>query len=229
MNRQHYHALSENAIMIDFGKQLSIEKNARILTLAEQIANNPFLGFVESVPSYTTLTVYYNPINFHQDSFKQVCLLLDTYLTEMEENNYQSRIVTIPVCYDESFGFDLEEVASHNNLSTEQVINLHQTNEYHVFFLGFTPGFPFLGGMDARIAAPRKKIPRTNIPAGSVGIAGQQTGIYPIASPGGWQIIGRTPMSLLQIKQQPPTMLKPGDKIKFQSISKQAFLNFTSS
>ncbi|MRH41942.1 5-oxoprolinase subunit PxpB [Aquibacillus halophilus] len=226
MDDFQYAALSETAIIIDFGKKITIEKNTRILQLAERLANNPFLGFIESVPSYTTLTIYYNPLAFSENPYKQVCLLIDDYLSITEQFPLDTKTVSIPVCYDLLFGFDLQEVASTNKLTTDQVINYHKNKIYHVFFLGFTPGFPFLGGVDSKIATPRKETPRMNIPAGSVGIAGNQTGIYPIDSPGGWQIIGRTPVSLLQIDQESPTLIQPGDKIKFYSITKEEFSSY---
>ncbi|MBE3569818.1 MAG: 5-oxoprolinase subunit PxpB, partial [Bacillales bacterium] len=121
---------------------------------------------------------------------------------------------------------DIEEVASTNGLSVEKVIEIHSSASYHVYFLGFAPGFPFLGGMDPSIATPRKQSPRLKVPAGSVGIAGNQTGIYPIETPGGWQIIGRTPISLFQPDQNPPTFLLPGDKVRFVPITKDVYENW---
>ncbi|MBO1911088.1 5-oxoprolinase subunit PxpB, partial [Microvirga sp. 3-52] len=116
-------------------------------------------------------------------------------------------------------GPDLEYVAKSNNLSIEEVIQIHSENEYLVYMIGFAPGFPFLGGMDKRIATPRKETPRLTIPSGSVGIAGKQTGVYPLETPGGWQIIGRTPLDLFLPDMSPPTLLEAGDKIRFMPVS----------
>ena len=127
--------------------------------------------------------------------------------------------IEVPVCYEGEFAPDLDQVASHCNLSSEEVINLHTAAIYDVYFLGFAPGFPFLGGMDKRLSTPRLESPRLEIPAGSVGIAGEQTGIYPLSTPGGWQLIGHTPVSLVDFNDDSPTLLKPGDRLRFKAIS----------
>ena len=130
-----------------------------------------------------------------------------------------SRVVEIPVCYGGQYGPDLAFVAQHNGLTEEEVIALHVSGEYYIYMLGFAPGFPYLGGLPERIAAPRHEVPRASVPAGSVGIAGNQTGIYPVSTPGGWQLIGCTPLVLFRPSENPPSLLLPGDTVRFRAIS----------
>lgn len=219
--------LGDSAVTIDFGEGISLEKNRKILNLANAINEKPFHGFLEAVPAYSTLTVFYNPVEVGgNDPYEQVCQQLKERMNHGIQYKIPERKVCIPVCYDEEFGLDLEEVAKSNGLSVEKVIEIHSSASYHVYFLGFAPGFPFLGGMDPSIATPRKKSPRLKVPAGSVGIAGYQTGIYPIETPGGWQIIGRTPISLFHPDRNPPTFLLPGDEIRFVPITKDVYENW---
>ena len=144
-------------------------------------------------------------------------------MQKVDENN--AKVVEIPVCYGGEYGPDIEFVAKHNNLSVEEVIKLHTAPQYLVYMIGFCPGFPYLGGMDKRIATPRREVPRVKIPARSIGIAGEQTGGYPISTPGGWQIIGRTPIEMFNPKdEQNPSLLHSGDLVKFYAISEQEYL-----
>ncbi|SDK02781.1 5-oxoprolinase subunit PxpB [Sediminibacillus albus] len=227
MNNLAFFPLSENAIMIDYGEEIRPEINKRIHQLSSAISAKPFPGFIESVPAYTTLTVYYNPLAINsRQPYEQACFYIEKYLPFIQEQSLESRTVHLPVCYDEEFALDLAEVADRNNLSVKEVIKLHTNQEYYVYFIGFAPGFPFLGGLDPSIAAPRRRTPRRKTPAGSVGIAGRQTGVYPLDIPGGWQIIGRTPKRLLNLQNSQPALLQPGDQVRFQAISKQAFLSW---
>jgi inhibitor of KinA len=134
-----------------------------------------------------------------------------------------ARLVEIDVCYGGEFGPDLEEVARLRGLSVDEVVRIHSTGDYLVYMIGFSPGFPYLGGLDSRIATPRRAAPRTLVPAGSVGIGGDQTGVYPIASPGGWQLIGRTPQQIFVVSREPPTLIQAGDRVRFRSISADEF------
>ena len=138
----------------------------------------------------------------------------------------QTRIINIPVLYGDEYGPDLEEVAQHNHLSIDEVVNIHSSNSYLIYLLGFMPGFPFLGGLSEKIHTPRRSEPRTKIPAGSVGIANNQTGLYPKQSPGGWQIIGQTPIDVFNINREPMCLYQPGDYIKFYSITHEEFEDF---
>jgi len=150
--------------------------------------------------------------------------ILKELLTNMKETvDEKKKVIEIPVCYGGSFGPDLEIVAKHHHLTPEQVIHIHSKPKYLVHMIGFAPGFPYLGGLNEEIATPRRQSPRVKIPAGSVGIAGNQTGVYPIESPGGWQIIGRTPVKLFNPHKTPPTLLQTGNYITFKPISRKEY------
>ncbi|HEY2712321.1 MAG TPA: 5-oxoprolinase subunit PxpB [Chthoniobacterales bacterium] len=140
-----------------------------------------------------------------------------------KEKPLRPRKIEIPVCYDREFALDLERVARHARLAPNEVAKCHQSGRYHVRCLGFTPGFPYLDGLPRRLATPRRDTPRTSVPAGSVAIGGAQSGIYPLRSPGGWNIIGRTPLRLFDVAKERPTLLRPGDEIRFCAISRQEF------
>ena len=181
---------------------------------------------IEYVPAYTTITLFYDPMKisrlYHKNTlpYDFVCKQLDHLLSKIEiGKSSDARTIDIPVCYGGEFGPDLDIVAKTNHLTKDDVIHIHTSAEYLVYMLGFAPGFPYIGGMSEKIATPRKESPRLIIPERSVGIAGQQTGIYPITTPGGWQIIGRTPLRLFRPKENPPSLLKAGDKVRFRSIS----------
>ncbi|WP_077624721.1 5-oxoprolinase subunit PxpB [Sediminibacillus massiliensis] len=220
----NFFPLSETSILIDFGKEISIERNTRIHQMAGMISERPFPGFIETVPAYTTLAVYFDPLAIDADNpFQTVCNHVESLWEQSDFNNRSTRKIELPVCYEGEFAPDLTEVADRNDLSVQEVINKHAETEYYVYFLGFAPGFPFLGGMDSAIATPRKSSPRRNVSAGSVGIAGQQTGVYPADSPGGWQIIGRTPTALFRPDAKQPALLQPGDRVKFYPITKKQF------
>lgn len=225
MEQVRFSPLGEDALVMQFGTTIQLEIHQRILLWKEAIEAAALPGVTEVVPAYTTLTVFFLPesIPATQNPYtrlKEGILQLAPHSATTQERQV---IKEIPVCYEEPYALDLNFVAKHNGLSTQEVIRIHTSQDYPVYFLGFSPGFPFLGGMSEQIATPRHATPRTKIPAGSVGIAGAQTGIYPLASPGGWQIIGRTPYQLFDHKRQPPTLLQPGDIIRFKAISSQEF------
>jgi inhibitor of KinA len=132
-------------------------------------------------------------------------------------------LIEIPVCYDAEFGFDLNRVAEHTKLSKREIVDLHGAGEYRVACIGFVPGFTFLSGLPKNLATPRRDVPRKEIPAGSVGIGGAQTGIYPLRSPGGWNLIGRSPLRLFDASKNPPTLLCPGDRVRFRAITREEF------
>ncbi|ADM36481.1 5-oxoprolinase subunit PxpB [Bacillus spizizenii ATCC 6633 = JCM 2499] len=223
--------LGDSAMMIRFGEEINEQVNGLVHAAAAYIEEQPFPGFIECIPAFTSLTVFYDMYEVYKhlpqgisSPFEKVKRDVEGRLKEIAidyENN--RRIVEIPVCYGGEFGPDLEEVAKINQLSTEEVIDIHTSGEYVVYMLGFAPGFPFLGGMSKRIAAPRKSSPRPSIPAGSVGIAGMQTGVYPISTPGGWQLIGKTPLALFRPQENPPTLLRAGDIVKFVRISEDDY------
>lgn len=226
----HIKPLGDSALIVELGQGIDIAIHEKVKSFSTLLTNNPFKGLIEFVPAYNNITVYYNPYEVHMANpnsllaYENVSRQIEHLVQQITIGNKQdTRIVEIPVCYGGEFGPDLEHVANFNNMSTEEVIRIHSESDCLVYMLGFAPGFPFMGGMDERIATPRKETPRLSIPIGSVGIAGKQTGIYPLETPGGWQLIGRTPLDLFLPHMSPPTLLQAGDKIQFVPISSNEY------
>lgn len=216
--------LGDSAIVIQFGEVIDPAINRQIGLICAWLDEYTFEGFVEYVPAYTTITIYYQPWIV---SYKDTLNMVDEMLAEVTENQVEEEIrpvIEIPVVYGGVYGPDIDFVAQHNELSIEEVIALHTSAEYLVYMIGFAPGFPYLGGLNEKIATPRKTTPRLSIPAGSVGIAGAQTGVYPMETPGGWQIIGKSPIEFFNIDLEKPSLLKAGDKLRFKSISESEYL-----
>lgn len=224
--------LGDEAVVMDFGGEVTSEKQKYIMNVSTYLDDNPIPGMVEYIPAYTTITIFYNVMEVLAKSAG--ANVFDFVLDEIEQmvsqfpegSETQSNIIEIPVCYGGEFGPDLEIVARQNNLSKQEVIDIHVSGDYTVHMIGFAPGFPFVGGMSDKIATPRKASPRLQIPSGSVGIAGGQTGVYPIETPGGWQLIGRTPTKLFRPDKEIPILLKAGDSIRFFPISEEAYNNW---
>lgn len=210
--------LNETTALVSFGNTINATINERVIALHQKLSENPFDGFVESVPAYSSLAVFFN----HPTRFETVKRFLENLILSKKSVTSDGSMVEIPVLYD---GEDLAFMAEQHRLSLEQVISIHTSSSYRVFMLGFLPGFPYMGTVDERIATARRSSPRTLVPAGSVGIAGMQTGIYPQASPGGWQLLGRTPLKIFDANKKSPCLLNPGDTVKFYSISKAEFEN----
>lgn len=203
----------DSAILVTFGTQIDLRTNRRAHALAYWWMAQTQPGMGEAVVGYATLLAHYDPLRM---DYAAALALLRRGLEECAVlPELPPRVVEIPVRYGGEFGPDLAFVAAHCGLSEKEVVARHSAGEYPVYFIGFTPGFPYLGGMDASIAAPRLATPRPRVPAGSVGIAGAQTGVYPLESPGGWRIIGQTPMRLFDPARNPPALLEPGDVVKF--------------
>ena len=211
----------DKALTMEFGNSISKEVNNKIRSITVAIETRNIKGIVELVPTYRSLMIHYNPLKISYDELINALKQLEIQLETIELPAAQ--VVEIPTLYGGEYGPDIENVANHNQLKLEDVINIHTSNEYLIYMLGFTPGFPYLGGMDPKIATPRLESPRTKINAGSVGIAGGQTGIYPIDSPGGWQIIGRTPIPLFDSQREIPILLKAGNYIIFRSIGENEY------
>jgi len=225
------YSLSEKAITIEFGNVINEDTWNKINELNRVITNDPFSGFIVTVSAYTTLTVFFDPITVSQstvlqgiDNFEKVSSYLINCLDKkIQGATAENRLIEIPVCYGGRFGPDLKYIADYNNLSVDNAVVFHSSAEYKVYMIGFIPGFAYLGGMTEKIAAPRKAEPRKAVPAGSIGIAGNQTGIYPLQTPGGWQLIGQTPLKLFDVNRETPSLLKAGDTIKFVPISESDF------
>ena len=209
------------AVSVEFGQEISLEINHKVMALKMVLEREPIRGIVELIPTYCSLLIQYDPMDLRYGQLRDRLEALVTQLDEVEMPPKQ--VVEIPVAYGGEYGPDLGEVARAHNISEEEVIKLHSEPEYPIYMLGFVAGFPYLGGMNKAIATPRKKSPRIKIEAGSVGIAGEQTGIYSVESPGGWQIIGRTPLKLYDVNRNEPVLLKAGQYIKFKPITKEEF------
>lgn len=211
----------DSALTVELGNAISPEINARVTALAAMLTHAPLRGVLELVPTYCALTVQYDP---EQTSCTQLIPALTELCARLDGPAAQSdSLVKLPVLYGGFCGPDLGFVAQNAGLTAEEVVKIHNQTDYLIYMLGFTPGFPYLGGMDARIAAPRLASPRVHIPAGSVGIAGEQTGVYPIASPGGWQIIGRTPLKLFDPHREQPFLLSAGQRVRFVPIDEAEY------
>lgn len=227
LTKIQFSSLSEGALFVIFGKTINEQTHRQIQNATTLLQQQPFAGLIEIVPSYTNLCIYYNPLKVAQSlkllpgktTAEKVQYYVSSLLTQPNESALNvSRLVEIPVIYGGEYGPDLAYVAQVNRLTPEQVIDIHTSGDYLVYMLGFAPGFPFLGGLDERIATARRSTPRLEIAKGSVGIAGKQTGVYPLATPGGWQIIGRTQSPLFLPEQIPPTLLRAGDRIRFVAV-----------
>lgn len=222
--------VGEAAVLVVFGHTISPDIQRKIQSLEEYTEAHPFDGFEECVASYTGLTVYYNPWKVFEaypdkrpgDTMRE---LISSYVHSAEMISPSApRQVEIPVCYGGVYGPDLSYVAEFHHMTEEEVVKIHTAPEYLVYMLGFCPGFPYMGGMDRRIATPRRASPRLAIPAGSIGIAGEQTGGYPLSTPGGWQLIGRTPVDMFRPdNQEEPTLLKAGDHVRFRAVSEEEY------
>ncbi len=209
----------DSAVVVSFGEVIDEDVNMRVHAIARAIEAANFEWLIETVPAYSTLYVMYDPI---KASFKTVENEIKPLISLGGERT-SGRLVEVPVAYGGQYGPDIDFVAEHNGLDVDDVISIHSRPVYRVYFLGFLPGFAYMGGMDERISTPRLERPRLKVPAGSVGIAGKQTGIYPIESPGGWRLIGRTPLRLFNPSREPPTLLQPGDRVKFVPIDDEEF------
>lgn len=228
----------ESAILIEFGKGIHPEIHRRVNVLTEYLDAHSLPGMIEYVSAFSSVTIFYDPLTVKKLyaeklggetalAFEILAPLLTEIIAALGNGVHDTpRIVEIPVCYGGEFGPDLEYVAEYNHLTVDEVIRIHASGQYLVYMIGFAPGFPYLGGMPEAIATPRRQSPRMSIPAGSVGIAGMQTGVYPIATPGGWQLIGNTPLELFRPQDNPPSLLRSGDHIRFYPISRKEYEAF---
>lgn len=211
----YFQPAGDCALLVTLGDRIDAATNRKVHQFSRLIGRHPLEGLGECVPGYSTLLIHYNPLVVTYQELASWLMNLDPGESEIEEH---SRLVEIPVVYGGAGGPDLAFVAQYHNLTEDEVIRIHSSREYPVYMMGFMPGFPYLGGMDPAIAVPRLSTPRSLVPAGSVGIAGEQTGIYPLNSPGGWRIIGKALASLFDISRDPPFFLSPGDVVVFQPV-----------
>jgi KipI family sensor histidine kinase inhibitor len=207
----------DSAIVVEFGDGIDVRINTRVRLLHHALGAAAHAGIVETVPTYRSLMVHYDPMVLPREALEDVILTTAERLPE--DIREPVRTVEIPVTYGGEAGPDLADVAAAAGVDEQAVVDLHAGGDYVVFMLGFMPGFPYLGGLPPRLATPRLATPRTLVPAGSVGIAGGQAGIYPTESPGGWRLIGRTPIRLFDPLRSPPTLLEAGDHVRFVPIT----------
>lgn len=217
-----YQPFGDVALVVEFGDVINLEINSKVVALGKAIQKAEIEGVEELVPTYRSLLLRYDPLktDYEQLVFQIRCI--EKTLREAAMGVENGKIV-IPVVYGREYGPDLAYVAQFHGLSKEQVVELHSKRDYRVYMIGFVAGFPYLGEVPDQIATPRLETPRLKVTAGSVGIAEKQTGIYPCEAPGGWQIIGRTPIKLFNPLQHPPTLLKSGDTVRFKQISEHEF------
>ncbi len=209
------------AVSVDLGDEISREVNARVLALEYLIQQKHVAGVTETVPTFRALLVYYDPFVVE---YKELIAAIRFLVPEARpEALPPARTVEIPCCYGGELGFELEAVAAKLGLAFEEVVRLHSGADYYVYFVGFTPGLPYMTGMPERLTIPRLEIPRTRTPAGSVGIGGGQCSIYPVESPGGFWVLGRTPLRLYDPSNQDPILLRPGDRVRFRAIDRTEF------
>ncbi|WP_372867807.1 5-oxoprolinase subunit PxpB [Planomicrobium okeanokoites] len=209
--------LGDQTIILEIGNEINEETHHRVRAVTALLETDPPQWLTEFIPAFTTVSIVYSPL---QVSYDEAKMELAALLKKASEITLPPpRTIELPVCYGGDHGPDLEYVARHNGLSAEEVIAIHTGASYTVHMIGFAPGFPYLGGMSEKIAAPRKVSPRVTIPERSVGIAGNQTGVYPISTPGGWQLIGRTPTRLFLPDHEIPSLLSAGDTVVFRQIT----------
>ena len=228
--------LGDSALIVRLREQFEDapeETQDEVLRVFQRLRNAAIPGVIELAPAYTSVAVFFDPVVVAK-AIGTSSEILDWLTTRIcaaaagapkrsWSRRSPSRTVEIPVCYDPEFGSDLDDVARHTQISAEQVIELHSAAEYRVACIGFVPGFPFLAGLPKKLTTPRRSTPRKEIAPGSVGIGGAQTGIYPLHSPGGWNLIGRTPLKLFEPAKDPPTLLRAGDRVRFRAITREEF------
>ena len=213
--------MGDHGLLLEFGDEISFEVNEKVRRMALAIQAEGIEGIIETVPAYRSLLILYNPLIFSTEELRKRLKRIEE---DLQQTHFpDSKLKKIPVLYGGSFGPDLEEVAKYHHLSPQEVVRLHCSKPYFVYMIGFMPGFPYMGELPDGLVTPRLKTPRLSVPAGSVAIAQRQTGIYSMESPGGWQILGRTPVKLFDPEGDPPTLLQMGDLVQFYPMGEKEF------
>jgi len=207
----------DRGLLVEFGGSIDPEINQKVRAMSLALEQAMPDGVEEVIPTYRSLLIVYDPERTRPAQLEELIENTEQHLDDIRIP--PPKVVEIPVCYGGEFGPDIEHVAKTHDLTVEEVIRLHSEPEYRIYMVGFTPGFPFLGGLSEKLHTPRLESPRTNVPRGSVGIANNQTGVYPIGSPGGWQLIGRTPLKLFAPERENPILYQAGDFLRFKPIS----------
>ena len=213
--------MGDRGLLLEFGDEINPEVNEKVRRMALAIQAESIEGMIETVPTYRSLLVLYNPLILPADELKKRLIRLEE---ELKQTSFPDpKLTKIPILYGGAYGPDLEGVARHHQISPEEVVRLHCSKPYFIYMIGFMPGFPYMGELPDTLITPRLKTPRLSVPAGSVAIAQKQTGIYPMESPGGWQIVGRTPIKLFDPEKDPPALLQMGDLVQFYPINEKEF------
>ncbi len=220
-NAARYLPAGDAALVVEFGSEISDAINDKVQAMGKSILDAQLLGVREVIPTFRSLMVTFDPVQTH---FSALC----RKLKKLEKNcqiseGTKKRVIKIPCCYSGAFGPDMADLAAHAGMSEQEVIAVHSGTDYRIYMMGFLPGFAYLGGLDKRLEMPRLKTPRVRIPAGAVGIGGSQTGVYPLDSPGGWRLIGRTPLELYDPKHSPYILCHAGEYIRFVPISPEEY------
>jgi len=220
-HQPRFQRASDQSLLLYFDERISLDAHQRIRKFLRLLEHKPVTGVRNLHPAYCSVLVQFDALQYRHEELQEI---LQEYLTQLERVNLpEPRLVEIPVCYGGEHGPDLLEVSAHHRLTPEQVIQLHSSAAYVVYFLGFVPGFAYLGGLPEELATPRLPTPRRKVPIGSVGIAGNQTGVYPFATPGGWRLVGRTPVSIFRADRKELSLLSIGDQVRFKPITPQQF------
>ena len=225
-----FYACGDHAFTLDAGEQIDVAINGFITRLFQQIQQQKRAYILDIIPAYSSITIVYDPLWFNGSDSNPETIIYQCFSNAIQqtENTHtpeSNNIIRIPVCYHPSLAPDLENLCHQHQIDIDTLIELHTQKTYRVFMNGFLPGFAYMGTVDDRIATPRHESPRKQVPAGSVGIAGLQTGIYPFESPGGWQVIGRTSVSLFQPHAENPCLLQPGDEVQFYAVPFENFIS----
>ena len=216
-----FQSASDQSLLVYFGQEITDEAHQRVRKLLWLLQSEPVAGIRDLHPAYTSLLINFDVLTLRQDELEEI---LRRYLERIEDVRLpEPRLVEIPVCYGGDFGPDLDELSSMHGITPSQAVELHASADYVVFFIGFVPGFAYLAGLPKELSTPRLGTPRRSVPTGSVGIAGDQTGVYPFATPGGWRLIGRTPVAMFRPDRNDMSLLAIGDRVRFTPISREQF------
>lgn len=210
----------DTALAVEFGNEIDQAVSEAVLALDAALAGRQVEGIVETVPTFRSLMIHYDPLAVAPETLTDLVLEL---VTESSSHPPEQRRWQIPACYEPQFAPDLDEVAGLTGLSSAEVVELHSATEFHVYMIGFLPGFPYMGNLPEPLRLPRRQEPRVRLPAGSLAIAMAMTAIYPVESPGGWHLIGRSPVRLFDVKWECPSLLRPGDKVRFKPVTVSQF------
>jgi inhibitor of KinA len=216
-----FHFASDQSLLVSFGEEISRQAHENVLKLLQLLEAEPVEGVRNLHPAYCSILVKFDALRLRHEELQAI---LEQYLCRLEKVTlHEPRLVEIPVCYGGEFGPDLTDVAAIHALTPEKVVELHSSTTYRVYFLGFVPGFGYLGELPAALVTPRLPTPRRRVPAGSVAIAGHQTGVYPVSTPGGWRLLGRTPIAMFRPDRKGLSLLSIGDHVRFMPISAEQF------